>query len=554
MSQTTTPRSFIGTALAGLDAQQRTIPENERGLAKELADLQKRLAENPALENDPRFCTQVAWLVQDWQKFSGTGQAPAVSPFLTAGMAQLASTCPGLENPQIRAALEQTAALHDHALITDIRSVAMETARLTPGQQDSFMARMAAEHLVQRVQMSLGTPVTAREAAPPPVQPDIAPEPMAEQSVRSQPAPEPVAEPEPPAADPFPSEAGDPGFAPAFESEEPAQAGKPEASQEESEPAHSGEPLSNDTKTEMGRDNDHELGTAEVPEQMHDDAAAHAAEHKVQQKAANTERPTDQEREDRARMQDQRAAHEAEQQQPSREARPQRVNVPNNTQAPDSPDQAKTKPSATPQNTQQTAPAATPSPFAAIGEWGRNFKGKRDESRINKMIADTTTAMDTVRDRLGVLRREETGFFERIETAARTSGETVPAVIAGMTADGPFGELRQEYDTICQRNPNFVAARNELHKAGIELRTATRRLDEESRERGASEQAPVMETTRNVAALGLELEKVPGEQAGRNFLQDIGGLVERLVEKFRAHFERIFGQQRERDSSPSMER
>ncbi|MFT9366900.1 MAG: hypothetical protein ABF572_15335, partial [Gluconobacter sp.] len=105
MSQTTTPQSFIGTALAGLDAQQRTVPEGERGLAKELADLQKRLAENPALENDPRFCTQVAWLVQDWQKFSGTGQAPAVSPFLTAGMAHLASTYPGLENPQIRAAL-----------------------------------------------------------------------------------------------------------------------------------------------------------------------------------------------------------------------------------------------------------------------------------------------------------------------------------------------------------------------------------------------------------------------------------------------------------------
>ena len=216
--------------------------------------------------------------------------------------------------------------------------------------------------------------------------------------------------------------------------------------------------------------------------------------------------------------------------------------------------QQQAKPSTSPQNDPQPAPSNIPSPFAAIGEWGRNFKGKRDESRINKMIADTTTAMDTVRDRLGVLRREETGFFERIETAARTSGETVPAVIAGMTADGPFGELRQEYDTICQRNPNFVAARNELHKAGIELRTATRRLDEESRERGASEQAPVMETTRNVAALGLELEKVPGEQAGRNFLQDIGGLVERLVEKFRAHFERIFGQQRERDSSPSMER
>lgn len=114
--------------------------------------------------------------------------------------------------------------------------------------------------------------------------------------------------------------------------------------------------------------------------------------------------------------------------------------------------------------------------------------------------------------------------------------------IFGLQAPGPDHPRGQRNDT------------GEDWTCDVGLRTATRRLDEEARERGASEQAPVMETTRNVAALGLELEKVPGEQAGRNFLQDIGGLVERLVEKFRAHFERIFGQQRGRDSSPSMER
>ena len=524
MSQTTTPQSFIGTALAGLDAQQRTVPEGERGLAKELADLQKRLAENPALENDPRFCTQVAWLVQDWQKFSGTGQAPAVSPFLTAGMAHLASTYPGLENPQIRAALEQTATLHDHALITDIRSVAMETARLTPEQQDSFMARMAAEHLVQQVQASLGAPVIARAAAPLPVQPDIISERGTEQPVRSQPSPSATVEP-----DPLPPEAGDPGFSAPPQEAELARGAAPETVHGDTEPA---------TAPASGRPS-----SASRADEQPQDAPASA-------KAASSRNT-----EDHVRNEDREAARQAEETPPSRKARPQQEeDIPQSNQAQTTSKQEPPKPSTSPQNEPQPAPSNIPSPIAGIGKWASNFKGKRDESRINKMIADTTTAMDTVKDRLGDLRREETGFFKRIETAARTSGKTVPAVVAGMTADGPFADLRKEYDTICQHNPGFVAARNELHKAGIGLRTATRRLDEEARERGASEQAPVMETTRNVAALGLELEKVPGEQAGRNFLQDIGGLVERLVEKFRAHFERIFGQQRGRDSSPSMER
>jgi len=524
MSQTTTPQSFIATALAGLDAQQRTVPEGERGLAKDLADLQKRLAENPALENDPRFCTQVAWLVQDWQKFSGTGQAPAVSPFLTAGMAHLASTYPGLENPQIRAALEQTATLHDHALITDIRSVAMETARLTPEQQESFMARMAAEHLVQQVQASLGAPVIARAAAPSPVQPDIAPELVAEQPVRSQPAREAAEE-----AQPFPPEAGDPGFAAPPQEAELARGAAPEAVHEDSEP-----------------------GAAPANERS---SRASRADEQPQDAPASAKATSSRNTEDQVRNGDREAARQAEETPPSREARPQKdARRPETDQSEKSPKQEQTEASPSPQNNPQPAPSNIPSPIAGIGKWASNFRGKRDESRINKMIAATTTAMDTVRDRLGDLRQEEPGFFERIETAARTSGKTVPAVVAGMTADGPFADLRNEYNTICETNPGFVAARNELHKAGIGLRTATRRLDEETRERGASEQAPVVDTTRNVAALGLELEKVPGEQAGRNFLQDIGGLVERLVEKFRAHFERIFGQQRGRDSSPSMER
>lgn len=517
MSDTVTPQSFIGTALASLDAQQRAIPESERGLAKDLEDLQKRLAENPALENDPRFCTQVAWLMQDWQKFSGTGQAPAVSPILAAGMAQLASTYPGLENPQVRAALEQTGGLHDRQLIADIRSVAMETAGMTPEQQISFMARMAADHLVQRVQAALGQPAMAHEAAPHPVPPEPAPEVVVEPPQQMRATPETAPEPAPSSPDPFPPEAGDPGFAPSSTEAAAAQ---------DSVPEPEGRAAPQETRDEPTRGDEND-----VPRN-----------HENQPSSSN------QGVEDTPITTDTKTVHETEAAPPSfplnegKEARrPQ-------------PEQSQSQPSPAPQNKPQQAPAMVPSPVSGVKEWANNFMGKKDERRVNKFVNRTAEAVEAVRDKIGNLRREEPAFFESIDAAARKSGQPVREVIAGMTSDGPYANLRKQYDAIVQRNPNFMAASRELMQAGTNLRTTVRRLETEARERGASDKEPVTEVMRSVGGVGLELEKIPGEYPGKNFLQQVGEMVERLANRFREFFEHTFGQRRERDSGPSMER
>lgn len=527
MSDTVTPQSFIGTALASLDAQQRAIPESERGLAKDLEDLQKRLAENPALENDPRFCTQVAWLMQDWQKFSGTGQAPAVSPILAAGMAQLASTYPGLENPQVRAAVEQTGGLHDRQLIADIRSVAMETAGMTPEQQTSFMARMAADHLVQRVQAALGQPAMAHEAAPHPVPPEPTPEVVVEPPQQMRATPETAPEPAPSSPDPFPPEAGDPGFAPS--SAEAAAAPDPGPAPE---------------------------GPA-APQEIRDEPI-----HNVGNEAPHTEdkqeQPPGQVSETHVRAEERQTADEAAQKQPSSSTpppEPQKItDAPQQPQPRKIPDPSQSQPSPGPQNKQQQAPATVPSPVSSLKEWGHNFMGKRDAHRVNKFVNRTAEAVEAVRDKIGNLRREEPAFFESIDAAARKSGQPVREVIAGMTSDGPYANLRKQYDAIVQRNPNFMAASRELMQAGTNLRTTVRRLETEARERGASDKEPVTEVMRSVGGVGLELEKIPGEYPGKNFLQQVGEMVERLANRFREFFEHTFGQRRERDSGPSMER
>ncbi|WP_025860786.1 hypothetical protein [Acetobacter papayae] len=98
---TATPSSTMSGVLQAMAQQQQSVPEDQRGLADRLKELQEQLENDPALENDPKFATHVAWLMQDWPKFSGTGQAVQVSPLLHAGLNAMAGQYPGMSNPQM---------------------------------------------------------------------------------------------------------------------------------------------------------------------------------------------------------------------------------------------------------------------------------------------------------------------------------------------------------------------------------------------------------------------------------------------------------------------
>ncbi|MFT8369767.1 hypothetical protein [Acetobacter sp.] len=162
-----TSSTSISALLDNLNQQQEQVPADQRGLAKELENLRTQLEANPALESDHAYLTQVAWLVQDWSKFSGTNQTPALSPVLQAGLQQMSNHYPGLENNDLHQLLAHTPDMHDQRLVSDIRSTAMEVASMSPETQAATLVGMATANLVNRV-MEAGTQLEVE--APPPSQ------------------------------------------------------------------------------------------------------------------------------------------------------------------------------------------------------------------------------------------------------------------------------------------------------------------------------------------------------------------------------------------------
>jgi hypothetical protein len=172
---TATPASTMAGVLQAMGQQQQSVPEDQRGLADRLKELQEQLENDPSLESDPKFATQVAWLMQDWPKFSGTGQAVQVSPLLHAGLNAMAGQYPGISNPQVISMLQQTTAMDDRQLVADIRNASMELGALPAEQQTSFL-------------ISAGVNALAARAA----QAGVAPAPQPSPVVRSAPAHEPT--------------------------------------------------------------------------------------------------------------------------------------------------------------------------------------------------------------------------------------------------------------------------------------------------------------------------------------------------------------------------
>lgn len=173
---TATPASTMAGVLQAMGQQQQSVPEDQRGLADRLKALQDQLENDPSLESDPKFATQIAWLVQDWPKFSGTGQAVPVSPLLHAGLNAMAGQYPGMSNPQVMSMLQQTAGMDDRQLVADIRNASVELGALPAEQQTSFL-------------ISAGVNALAARAA----QTGVAPAPQPSPIVQPAPAPQPAA-------------------------------------------------------------------------------------------------------------------------------------------------------------------------------------------------------------------------------------------------------------------------------------------------------------------------------------------------------------------------
>ncbi|MEN3177608.1 hypothetical protein [Gluconobacter sp. OJA] len=561
MSGTLTQQGPLGYVLQALDAQQSTIPEAERGLAQDLSDLTARLRENPGLESDPKFTVQVAWLVQDWKAFSGTGADPQIPPILAAGLKAHGTDLPGLENEEIKAMLAQAGSLEDRDLVRDLRKAALDMSGMSPEDQASVAAARLAAVLDYRITMALsGTPARAQQTEPEPSpRPDAQqPDPAAATST-PQPAParEASSEVQQPASTDMPQPTVTEPEPPVAESEhtshEPQQA--PRTQHEILEP---GLP-SNDPFEDEGylRSLEEEAGPFRDDEEFH---GAHLpseqpeeVENAVSQSAAEEDRTVHHD--------DQKNAERAESEEPPASARSTQSD--GRTSGVPKPDanqaaaESKLKPESTSNQAEaKVAPTtATATNRRGLADFMSDLVGKSDDRQIQNRTRKVKEAAREVEEDLGALKRVGREFFEAFTKAASEPGQSESSVIAGMTEDGSHKALRAQLTASLEKTPGFAESWEKLRKSSQRLGKEVEVLGDEASKRDALSDPTVQSAEETAASVGKKLESLPGQEPGKDFLKEVGAALERLVDRFHDFFtkDRKQGQEQSRDNSPSPE-
>lgn len=504
MSETlaASPATSLSNLLNNLHNQQNSVLEEQRGLAQELADLRERLEKDPSLENDPKYLTQVAWLVQDWSKFSGTNQQPALSPIFQAGLTQMAGQYPGLANPDLNRLLGNTQELADQQLVNMIRSTVIEVAEMAPAQQTTMMIAMATQHLSDRVMDATGQVPAPAVAQPEPVMPataEVFPVPELDE-------PELVSEPSAP--------------------DQTTQSAHEHEPQPSEEPQPSGGLTEEDDKA-IRKNN---TATRVIREEQEPDIDTPAPASQ-QQDASQTGKP------------DQQTQRNT--QTPSQQARQEQ----------------KAETAAEPSVVKATQAAPTIAPAAAsimsraasrFASWGANNQAATDTRRINKLIQSVDSDIEQSRRNYQSLRSAAEPFFKKLEATASQEGKTIPKILAEMAPGGQHQALGQEFMHERQNNPDVRNSYEKLVNSMSNMKRNVLSMQAEAAERGATDDPAVKMAEQRVGEVGLEMENVPGVEPGKNLVQTIGHIVEKLVEKTRDFLGLNHQQEQGRDSGPSM--
>lgn len=560
---TTSPASSVTSLLDALHTQQAGVPDDQRGLSKELADLRERLEKDPSLETNQQYLTQVAWLVQDWQKFSGTNRQPALSPLLQIGFRQMAGEYPGLENGDLRHLLGQTGDLQDRELVTSIRSLATEVAQMPPVQQSAMLVSMATKHLLHQV-MDVSGAIQSRGAQADPQQevppvatiaqsaPDLSP-----RNPETTPLDRPTTQTEVPLAaqrteetEPFPdtnnlsgareSDAlndreGDVAPAPPHDGYDPFDT----PADDQPAPTH-------DTGPDREGDSPETAGiTAEKDAEIRRKNRSMSNIREDQEPDIQTSTTKNQETQHPGK-----GADKSQKTQPIKSDREQ-----------SSPKQGPTTPTPDPEKpaVQVAQPAAVPAVGSILSRtashfasWGSGKQAEADSRRINKLISDVDRNIAETRSNHQQLKNVAAPFFKKLEAAAQQEGTTVPKVLAEMTEGGRHEALGQEFMKERMHNPDVQVAYGKLVDSLSNMKRNVLSLQAEAGQRQASESPAVKMLEQRVGEVGLEVEAVPGVEPGKTLVQSIGDIVEKLVEKTRAFLGLGKNQEQDRDNGPSM--
>lgn len=602
---TATPSSTISGVLQAMGQQQQSVPEAQRGLADRLKELQEQLEADPSLENDPKFATHVAWLMQDWPKFSGTGQAVQVSPLLHAGLNAMAGQYPGMSNPQMASMLQQTATMNDRQLVADIRNATVELGSLPTEQQTSFLIAAGVNALEARAQAGI-----APVQQPSPVQPTQAPQPAPAVAPETSAAvaaalPESVAQPEPSVAEPESPLGASvvtdsvtqaaPHEAAVGARQEAGEQARPVSGQDvdHDDPSHAHAsmniPFGDEDGTSASRAGETVDATREEPKaqatQPAQDASQTASEQTVQPGMTK-------EQEDEARRRDAELNKQAQgnppenqqgtQQQPKQaEQAKERTGQTNGqkeqegtlkqTQTKEAEGEqlkAETTLGEQGQASAQTQPQAAQPAQGPVGSlaghavskvanalksWGSNQQAASDQRRIDSLVATVDGNIRTADTHYQDLKQTAAPFFKKMEETARQEGVKPAELISSMGEGGKHHDLWQEFTKLRLSDERVGKAYSDLGQTMQDMRRNLGSLQSEAAERGATNAQSVVDVEERAGKKAMEMEDVPGRNPGESLIKNIGGALERIMEKVKARFLALTqGREQGRDTGPSM--
>ena len=628
---TATPSSTMSGVLQAMAQQQQSVPEDQRGLADRLKELQEQLENDPALENDPKFATHVAWLMQDWPKFSGTGQAVQVSPLLHAGLNAMAGQYPGMSNPQMASMLQQTAAMDDRQLVADIRNASVELGSLPAEQQTSFLisagvnaleARAAQAGVVPAPQPSPVVQPAPAPQAPPVVAPSAS---VAAPEIAS----ESVAQTEPSVADlgqqeeapsfvvagenePTPDELAARGLsadytnpvaqpaAAAAVAESVTQATSQQAAAGTEMEAGGHAPVQSMDDAEHGNASaEHAMQNIPIDDNMMGGASAPPAGETVDATRGEPEAQAPQpaqaasqtggepvvpagmskDQEDDIRTRDMNNQQEAQntppEQQQGTQQQPKQAEQTNGqtgqtkTQKQDATEQVEPTPkaSAQPQASAQAQPAVQPAQAATASlaghavskvanvakSWFANQGAASDQRRIDSLVATVDGNIRMAETNYQDLKLTAAPFFKKMEETAKQEGVRPAELMASMGEGGKHHGLWQEFTKLRMTDERVGKAYSDLGHTLQDMRLNLGSLQNEAAERGATNAQSVIDVEERAGKKAMEMEDVPGRDAGQSLIKSIGGALERIMEKVKARFLALTqGREQSRDTSPSM--
>ncbi|MFT9341440.1 MAG: hypothetical protein ABF569_11385, partial [Acetobacter sp.] len=185
--------------------------------------------------------------------------------------------------------------------------------------------------------------------------------------------------------------------------------------------------------------------------------------------------------------------------------------------------------------------------------WFAKEAAASDQRRIDSLVATVDGNIRMADRQYHDLKQSAAPFFKKMEETAQQEGIKPAALMASMGEGGKHYGLWQEFEKLRLSNDTVGKAYSDLGHTLQNMRLNLGSLQSEASERGATNAQSVVEVEERAGKKAMEMEDVPGRNPGESLIKNIGGALERIMEKVKARFLALTqGREQGRDNSPSM--